>query len=101
MNEMTKILSELNTNENEHKAIFDVIEQSIKTATSMSKSIIELYNKVDILTKRVEELERGIKTEVCPVCEGAGYIESEPGAFADCSICRGTGKINVMTKLED
>ena len=93
------ICKRLSINEKEHKEIYELFGQVIKTANTMSNTIIELYGKIDILTKRVEELERGTKTETCPICEGNGYIEVEPGAFCDCNVCRGTGKINVMINL--
>ncbi len=107
---LTEIKTELKLNKHEHKSIFAIIEQSIKTANSMSKSIIELYNKIDILTKRVEELESMLaKTEikesqgeldekVCDFCGGRGLViyEDFSGRYTKpCPDCHGTGKIKM------
>ena len=57
---INSILIELDMNNKAHKYIYDIITQSINTAHSMTESIIELNNKVDILIDRIEELESKI-----------------------------------------
>ena len=71
----------------------------VKNQHTVTQHMIDIYTNIEGLTKRVEELERGIKTETCPVCEGDGCVEVEPGAFVDCHVCKGTGKINVMSNI--
>lgn len=75
------------------------IGEIVETLELVTENIGLLYKKINILTERVENLERGVKTESCPLCEGTGYIEVETGAFTECYICHGTGKINVMTNI--
>ena len=90
--------------------IMETIEKIISSLDTISKSIVELYGKVDELNKSIERIEKLTATEekesqsefnyeVCYFCGGSGVVMVDDyigGSYAKaCPDCRGTGKIKM------
>ena len=39
--------------------------------------------------------------EDCYMCGGSGYIPSSIGAYKECSVCKGTGRIRCNVSLDN
>lgn len=74
----------------------ETIEKIVRNLDTMTKSIVDLYGKIEELNKSIDRVVELINCEnECSHCNGSGLLEVEPGAYITCYECDGTGKIKL------
>ena len=81
--------------------INDMVRKSIESGISDNTPEGIIAYLRDLIDTTYSEADKGIKTKMCDICMGGGYLlEPETGATPTCQRCDGSGRIPNQTILE-